>query len=146
MVNEALVWAIFLLPLGSFVLIALVIRPFLNRWPLLAALSTIAALTASTVLSIITLRGVIVHHGAVFLSWDWLSYGGATIQMGLLVDPLTAVMLVVVNPLVGLDPMLRDGKVEFKGYFCGYRESFHNHHAGATIGTCCYCTRDAVDN
>ncbi len=99
MVNEALVWAIFLLPLGSFVLIALVIRPFLNRWPLLAALSTIAALTASTVLAIVTLRGVIVHHEAVFQSWDWLSYGGATIQMGLLVDPLTAVMLVVVTSI-----------------------------------------------
>ena len=109
MVNEALVWAIFLLPLGSFVLIALVIRPLLNRWPLrvpfgnrplgstLAALSVIAALTASMVLAIITLRGVIVHQTAVFLSWDWLSYGGATIQMGLLVDPLTAVMLVVVT-------------------------------------------------
>ena len=99
MVNEALVWAIFLLPLGSFVLIALVIRPFLNRWPILAALSTIAALTASMVLAIITLRGVIVHHGSVFHSWDWLSYGGATIQMGLLVDPLTAVMLVVVTSI-----------------------------------------------
>ncbi len=99
MVNEALVWAIFLLPLGSFVLIALVIRPFLNRWPLLAALSTIAALTASTVLAVVTLRSVIVHHGAVFQSWDWLSYGGATIQMGLLVDPLTAVMLVVVTSI-----------------------------------------------
>ena len=99
MVNQALVWAIFLLPLGSFVLIALVIRPFLNRWPLLAALSTIAALTASTVLAIVTLSSVVLHHGAVFLSWDWLSYGGATIQMGLLVDPLTAVMLVVVTAI-----------------------------------------------
>ena len=99
MVNEALVWAIFLLPLGSFALIALVIRPFLNRWPLLAALSTIAALTAATVLAVVTLRGVIVHHGAVFQSWDWLSYGGATIEMGLLVDPLTAVMLVVVTSI-----------------------------------------------
>ena len=99
MVNEALVWAIFLLPLGSFVLIALVIRPFLNRWPLLAALSTIAALTASTVLAIVTLRSVIVHQGEVFDSWNWLSYGGATIQMGLLVDPLTAVMLVVVTSI-----------------------------------------------
>ncbi len=99
MVNEALVWAIFLLPLGSFVLIALVIRPFLNRWPFLAALSTIAALTASTVLAIVTLRGVIVHQAEVFNSWDWLTYGGATIQMGLLVDPLTAVMLVVVTSI-----------------------------------------------
>ena len=99
MVNEALVWAIFLLPLGSFVLIALVIRPFLNRWPFLAALSIIAALSASTVLAIVTLRGVIVHHEEVFESWEWLSFGGATIQMGLLVDPLTAVMLVVVTSI-----------------------------------------------
>ena len=97
MVTEAAVWAIFLLPLGSFVLIALVIRPFLNRWPFLAAASTIGALIASTVLAVITLRSVIVHHEVVFETWDWLSFGGATIQMGLLVDPLTGVMLVVVT-------------------------------------------------
>ena len=97
MVTEAAVWAIFLLPLGSFALIALVIRPFLNRWPYLAAASTIGTLAASTVLAVITLRSVIVHHEVVFETWDWLSFGGATIQMGLLVDPLTAVMLVVVT-------------------------------------------------
>ena len=99
MVTEAAVWAIFLLPLGSFALIALVIRPFLNRWPILAAISTIWALAASTVLAVITLRSVIVHHAVVFETWDWLSFGGATIQMGLLVDPLTAVMLVVVTSI-----------------------------------------------
>ena len=99
MVTEAAVWAIFLLPLGSFVLIALVIRPFLNRWPMLAAVSTIAALAASTVIAILTLRSVIVHHTIVFETWDWLSFGGATIQMGLLVDPLAAVMLVVVTSI-----------------------------------------------
>ena len=99
MVTEAAVWAIFLLPLGSFVLIALVIRPFLNRWPLLAAVSTIGALAASTVLAILTLRSVILGHTAVFNTWEWLSFGGATIEMGLLVDPLTAVMLVVVTSI-----------------------------------------------
>ena len=99
MVTEAAVWAIFLLPLGSFALIALVIRPFLNRWPFLAAASTIGTLAASTVLAIITLRSVIIHHEVVFETWDWLSFGGATIQMGLLVDPLTAVMLVVVTSI-----------------------------------------------
>ena len=121
MVNEALVWAIFLLPLGSFVLIALVIRPFLNRWPFLAALSIIAALTASTVLAAVTLRGVIVHHGEVFPGWDWLSYGGATIQMGLLVDPLTAVMLVVVASISLLIQIYSvgymDGDPGFARYF-----------------------------
>ncbi|MYC38248.1 MAG: NADH-quinone oxidoreductase subunit L [Chloroflexi bacterium] len=99
MVTEAAVWAIFLLPLGSFVLIALVIRPFLNRWPLLAAVSTIGALTAATVLAVLTLRSVILGHTAVFNTWEWLSFGGATIEMGLLVDPLTAVMLVVVTSI-----------------------------------------------
>jgi len=99
MVTEAAVWAIFLLPLGSFVLIALVIRPFLNRWPLLAAVSTIGALTAATVLAVVTLRSVILGHTAVFNTWEWLSFGGATIEMGLLVDPLTAVMLVVVTSI-----------------------------------------------
>ena len=52
MVTEAAVWAIFLLPLGSFALIALVIRPFLNRWPILAAISAIASLIAAVVLSV----------------------------------------------------------------------------------------------
>ncbi len=99
MVTEAAVWAIFLLPLGSFALIALVIRPFLNRWPFLAAASTIGTLAASTVLAIITLRSVILQHEVGFGAWDWLSFGGATIQMGLLVDPLTAVMLVVVTSI-----------------------------------------------
>ena len=99
MVTEAVVWAIFLLPLGSFVLIALVIRPFLDRWPLLAALSIIGALTAATVLAALTLRSVILGHTVVFQTWEWLSFGGATIEMGLLVDPLTAVMLVVVTSI-----------------------------------------------
>ena len=99
MVSEAAVWAIFLLPLGSFVLIALVIRPFLNRWPLLAAFSTISALAAATILAIIALSSVIRGNTVVFNTWEWLSFGGATIEMGLLVDPLTAVMLVVVTSI-----------------------------------------------
>ena len=99
MVTEATVWAIFLLPLGSFVLIALVIRPFLNRWPILASFSTIGALAAATVLAVLTLRSVVLGHTQVHNTWEWLSFGGATIEMGLLVDPLTAVMLVVVTSI-----------------------------------------------
>ena len=138
MVNEALVWAIFLLPLGSFVLIALVIRPFLNRWPLLAALTTIAALTASTVLAVVTLRSVIVHNGAVFESWNWLSYGGATIQMGLLVDPLTAVMLVVVTSISLLIQIYSvgymDGDPGFARYFA-YMSLFTASMLGLTLSS-----------
>ena len=49
---------------------------------------------------------------------------------------------VVANLLMGLDPVLRDVKVEFKGYFRCYRESFQDHDAGATIGTRYRHTRD----
>ena len=49
---------------------------------------------------------------------------------------------VVANPLVGFDLVLWDGKVEFKGYFCCYGESFQYQDAGATMGTRCYCIRD----
>ena len=48
----------------------------------------------------------------------------------------------VVNPLVGLNLVLRDKKIEFKGYFQGYRESFKDHDTGATMGTHCSQTRD----
>ena len=47
MVNESLVWAIFLLPLISFLLITLVIRPFLSRFALAGGYLLIAALAAS---------------------------------------------------------------------------------------------------
>ena len=99
MVTAGVVWAIFLLPLGSFVVIAFVIRPFLNRWPLLSGLATIAALTAATVLAVWTLSSVIGGQAHDFEPLQWLDVGGATIDMGLLIDPLTAVMLVVVTAI-----------------------------------------------
>ena len=48
---------------------------------------------------------------------------------------------VAVNHLVGLNPVLRERKVEFEGYFLRYRESFQDHDARATMGTHCPCTR-----
>ncbi len=99
MVSAGAVWAIFLLPLGSFVVIALVIRPFLNRWPILSGLATIGTLIAATVLAVWTLGSVIGGHAHEFEPLRWLEVGGATIDMGLLVDPLTAVMLVVVTSI-----------------------------------------------
>ena len=97
MVSEAVIWSIFLLPLASFAFIALVVRPFLNRYSLISGFVTIAALGTAFGFSIWTLRSVILHHDLNFEPLEWLDVGGATIEMGLLVDPLTAVMLVVVT-------------------------------------------------
>jgi len=86
-----------LLPLGSFVFAALVVRPFFNRFSLVSGLSTIAALGTALGFSIWTLRSVILGHELEFEPVEWLEVGGATIDFGLLVDPLTALMLVVVT-------------------------------------------------
>ena len=97
MVTEAVVWAIFLLPLASFLLISLVIRPFLNRYAILSGLVLIAALAVAFGLSVWVLRSH--NHGAelAFMPHPWLDLGAASIEIGLLIDPLTNVMLMVVT-------------------------------------------------
>ena len=95
--TEAVIWAIFLLPLASFALIAFIIRPFLNRFPILSGLVLIMALSLAFVLSVWVLWSA--NHGVdlTFPAHDWLVLGNAKIQMGLLIDPVTTIMLVVVT-------------------------------------------------
>jgi len=97
MVTELAVWLIFLLPLGSVAFAALVVRPFFNSFSLASGLATIAALGTALGFSIWTLRSVILGHHLEFEPIEWLEVGGATIDFGLLIGPLTAVMLVVVT-------------------------------------------------
>ena len=97
MVTEAAVWAIFLLPLGSFALIVMVIRPFLNRIPMISGMAAVIAMAGALGFSAWTMRSVFLGHSLNFEPLEWLVGGGATIEMGLLLDPLTAVMLVVVT-------------------------------------------------
>ena len=97
MVTESLVWAIFFLPLASFLLISLIVRPFFNRFAEVSGYLLVAALAVSFVLSVLVLYQD--NHGAVlaFAPHTWIDLGDASIQMGLLLDPLTNVMLVVVS-------------------------------------------------
>ena len=96
MIGEAAIWAIFFLPLGSFAVIVLLIRPFFNRYSLLSGLILIASLGVALGLSVWTLRSVLQGHDLVFQPHQWMEVGSATIEMGLLVDQLTAIMLIVV--------------------------------------------------
>ena len=141
MVTAAAVWAILLLPLGSFAVIALVIRPFLNRWPLSAGLLTIGAMAAALALSIWTLDSRIANGQPEFAAWRWLDVGamaggvqsivlghdqivdapsGAVIELGLLIDPLTAVMLVVVTAVSLLVQVYSLGYMRGDPGFCRY--------------------------
>ena len=97
MLDQLQVWAIFFLPLASFVLIALVVRPFLNRFSMFSGLLLIAALAVAFLLSVQALVWTIQDKEIVTQSWTWLEFGGVSVDMGLLLDPLTAIMLVVVT-------------------------------------------------
>ena len=95
-----LVWLIFLLPFFSFVIISLFFRPFFNHKPKLGGYVTIASLMVSFALSIWALLEVLAAPGHKLpipdINWVIIE-GGITIHLGLIVDSLTAVMLVVVS-------------------------------------------------
>jgi NADH-quinone oxidoreductase subunit L len=95
-----LVWLIFLLPFFSFVIISLVFRPFFNHKPKLGGYITIAALIGSFALSVWVLMEVLAAPGHSLpvpdINWVVIE-GGITIHLGLMVDSLTAVMLIVVS-------------------------------------------------
>jgi len=95
-----LVWLIFLLPLFSFIIISLFLRPFLNHKPKLGGYITIASLLGSLGLSVWALIEVMAASGHSLpvpdINWVIIE-GGITIHLGLIVDSLTAVMLIVVT-------------------------------------------------
>jgi len=95
-----LLWLIFLLPLFSFIVISFVLRPFFNDKPQLGGYTTITAIAASFVLSVFALLAVMANSGHALpvpdIEWVLIE-GGVSIHLGLLVDPLTAVMLIVVT-------------------------------------------------
>ncbi len=98
MISELAVWLILLLPLASFVICALVIRPFLNHQSHLAGLLTIAAVGVAFLLSLWAFASVVDAHGALdFPNHSWLVVDNFELTVGVLLDPLTAIMLVVVT-------------------------------------------------
>ena len=99
MVNEQLIWAIFFLPLISFGLIALIIRPFFNQASVIAGPIAVLFIGASFVISILTFIERTIN-GTLTLVGDpinWLTIGAFKLEVGILLDPLTTTMLVVVT-------------------------------------------------
>jgi NADH-quinone oxidoreductase subunit L len=94
-IPEAVVWAIFLVPLSSFVIISL----FARRWPQRSGYITIAAIGISFLFSLWVLDSVIQEEGANlgFPTHEWLTIGSLTLNLGLTVDGLSAIMLMVVT-------------------------------------------------
>ena len=98
MIGELSVWFIFLLPLGSFVVIGVLIRPLLGAESRLAGRLTILTIAGSVALSIWALGSVANNHAAlVFEPHRWLTVGNLDINVGIVLDGLTAIMLIVVT-------------------------------------------------
>ncbi len=100
MIPYQLVWAIFLLPLFSFVLISFVLKPALRDKPRVSGYTLITCLSISLILSLWTLSSVLrsPEHIVAVPDINWMVIeNGITLHIGLLVDPLTAVMLLVVT-------------------------------------------------
>lgn len=97
--TSQLIWLIFLLPVFSFLIISLFIKPFVNRESRVAGYTAILAIGGSLVLSLLTLSSVLSapHHEIEVPNISWLVIGELNIHLGLMVDSLTAVMLVVVT-------------------------------------------------
>ena len=108
MISESLVWLTLLAPLASFVVIGFAI------WPLCYARAgtnpgrdilgnsagylTILAVGLSFVISVAALFSTIGNHGHIeYEVYEWLTVGTFTFNVGIMMDPLTAVMLVVVS-------------------------------------------------
>ena len=104
MISEPAVWSIIGLPLASFALISLVFRPLKGPFLCWSGYAACLAIAGALALSIWALSSTLGHEGAVgFPAHHWFSIGGpangSSFQMtvGLLLDPLTAIMLLVVS-------------------------------------------------
>ena len=96
--TEMMAWAIFLLPLFAFIFISLVIRPFLNGYDRVSGYVAIIAVAIGFVLSIQSVLEVWSSQGKiVWPSHSWITVGSLELSVGILMDPLTAIMLVVVS-------------------------------------------------
>ncbi|MBN2076260.1 MAG: NADH-quinone oxidoreductase subunit L [Dehalococcoidales bacterium] len=96
---EQIVWLILLLPILSFLVISLLVKPFVKKESKLGSYIAIAAIGTSLVLSLWTLVETLGadHHELHMTPIQWLVINDFTINIGLMVDSLTAVMVVVVT-------------------------------------------------
>lgn len=124
-------WLIVLLPLAAFAVIGL----FLHRWPRLSASLSILAISLSFVLSVMVAAQVFTS--AANFSYEaavpWLSMPGLNIDMGILVDGLTAVMLIVVTLVALLVQVYSLGYMHGDPGFASYY-AYQSIFAGAMLG------------
>ena len=119
---EIAAWLILFLPLASFAVISLVVRPLFGAQSQSAAYITIGAVALSFVLSLWALTSTVAAHGEnPYTVHSWISAGEFDFAIGILMDPLTAIMLVVVT---GVSLMVQIYSVGYMHGDAGYARYF----------------------
>ena len=118
---ESAAWAIFFLPLASFLLIGMVIRPFFNHRSALAGYLTIGAIGGAFALSLWALKSTIGGHDEIgYASHEWLTVGQLEIRIGILMNSLSAIMLVVVTGVSLVVQVYSQGYMKGDGGYARY--------------------------
>ena len=113
--TEAAAWLIVGLPLAAFLLNGLVLRPFANtRLPRLAGIVAIIAVAGSLALSAWALQSALdaADHEVEFIPRTLVESGSLRLQVGLLIDALTAIMLIVVTSVSLMVQIYSQGYME----------------------------------
>ncbi len=134
-------WLIFLLPFLSLVIISFVIRPFFNHRPKLSGYVTIGSIGISCFLSFWVLAEVLAApgHKLEIADIQWVVIGDLSIHVGIIVDSLTAVMVVLVS-FVSL--MIQ---IYSQGYMHG-DPGYHRYFAFMSLFTACMLGLVMADN
>lgn len=134
-------WLIFLLPLISLVIISFILRPFFHNRPKLSGYVTIGSIGIACGFSLWVLMEVLVTPGHKLDIPDiqWLVVGDLSVHIGLVVDSLTAVMVVLVS-FVSL--MIQ---IYSQGYMHG-DPGYHRYFAFMSLFTACMLGLVMADN
>ncbi len=125
-------WIILGLPFLSLIIIAFILRPFFNNRPKLGGYVTITAIGIAFALSLWVLIETMgaPEHKLEIPSIHWLTIGNFNFSVGLLVDSLTAIMLVVVT---SVSLMVQ---IYSQGYMAG-DSGYHRYYAFMSLFTGC---------
>ena len=99
MIPYQLIWLIMLLPLFAFIVNGLLLRPFVNVKSKIYGYVTIAAIAASAVFSVWALVSVTSTENNIIAVPDvsWMVIGNFNFHVGMIMDQLSAVMVVAVS-------------------------------------------------
>jgi NADH-quinone oxidoreductase subunit L len=97
MIPYQLIWLIMLLPLASFIVNGLLIRPFVKPKSKVYGYITIGSIAVSAVFSVWALFNVMSNRQITVPDVSWITIGNFNFHVGIIMDQLAAIMAVVVS-------------------------------------------------